>query len=297
MNRMKTRLTIGVCALAALLAFVGPAAAYTVDGDLTDWGLAALNSGDWSVNETWLPNAGIQFIVEDNYDPTHGLSSSYPTGVHIKGTGSSYSAYIEDKQILERSGEEVSEPFGGEYYDLEAMYFDQDDEYIYLAIVTSLDPEVTGGDKRAGDLALNLNKSIGDLGYEYGVSISPRYVTTRGDIVFMPEWEKIGYLLPVKPDVILPGTGSIVGRADVVYTDDWLNTWDNDYPNYVIEMAIPKSVLGVEGETVSFGSIMYADNCINEHIQYVPEFPTIAISLGAVIGMIFAIFVVRKKEE
>jgi len=293
---MKTQLTIGVCALAALLAFVGPAAAYTIDGDLSDWGLTALKSGDWSVNETWLPNAGIQFTVEDNYDPTHGRD---PSGVHIKGVGSIYSTFYEPKQKLASNGVEVSEPYGGECYDLEAMYFDQDDDYIYVAIITSLDPYGIG-DKRPGDLALNLdnNLSTGDLGYEYGVIVHPtKGIYSQGSIVYDPEemWEKKGYLLPVKPDIIV--SGSKVGDAKLVYTGDWLLTEDNSYPNYVIEVAIPKSVVGVEGKTVPFSAIMYVDNCINEHMHYVPEFPTIAISLGAVIGMIFAIFVVRKKEE
>ncbi|KQC04055.1 MAG: hypothetical protein APR53_00225 [Methanoculleus sp. SDB] len=291
MNRILIALICGF--IAAAVAVAPATAAYTIDGDLTDWGLAKLNTDPWSAEGTWLPNWHVAYIIEDNYNPNH---NRLPDGVHIRGMGSNYVFYDEPKEILKNSGGTlVSEPYGGEGYDLEALYFDQDDDNIFIAIVTSLDPEVMAGDSRPGDLAMNLdlNPSSGDLGYEYGVKVT----VGQGDIVMDPVWQKTGYLLPVRPDVIVSGT--VVGTADVAFPKGlgaWLTAMDNSKPNYVIEMAIPKTAVGLAtGDQVSFSSIMYADNCINEHI-FVPEFPTIAISLGLMIGLIFTIFVVRKKE-
>lgn len=289
---MKRFTTVLICGLLAALVAAVPATAYTIDGDLSDWGLAKLNTDDWSVEGTWIPNWHVTYIVEDNYNPLHGI---LPSGVHIKGIGDSYTFYDEEKLVLKATGTLVSEPWGGENYDLEALYFDQDSSNIYLAVVTSLDPNGQG-DKRPGDIALNIDGSLatGDLGYEYGIKISPIY-PGQGDIISMPEWEKIGYLLPVKPDIIKTGTGTKVGEVQMAAFFP-LAMNDNGYPNYVIEMAIPKDILGVDGQQVSFAAVMTVDNCINEHI-YVPEFPTVAVSLAVIIGLVFAVFVMRERDE
>ncbi|WOF16339.1 hypothetical protein F1737_06225 [Methanoplanus sp. FWC-SCC4] len=294
---MKKRLSIIIVGLLfGLFIFATPSFAYVIDGDLSDWGLNKLKdtSYSWSDEETWLPNSGVSFIVEDNFNPLHTDSSYTYFGVHIKGVGSSYSSYNELKKIKLENGIEVSEPYGGEYYDLEARYFDQDDDYIYIAIVTSLEPTAEG-DKRPGDLALNidLDSSTGDLGYEYGVKIHED--PEQGNIIYNPVWEKLGYLLPVLPDRIVPDSGNKVGIADIAYTNQWLSRQDWGKDNYVIEIAIDKTVIGLsKGDIVSDRSIMYCDNCINEHI-FVPEFPTIAVSLAIIIGFMSVIYMGRER--
>ena len=267
--------------------------AYTIDGDLTDWGLKSLVTDDWSVNETWVPDKGIRFLVEDNHNPNHsGIS-----GVHIKGVGDSYTFYDEPLMTKCNTGNPISEPYGNEPYDLEAMYFVQDTDYFYVAIVSSLLPD-GGGDLRPGDLALNLDNDMttGNLGYEYGVKIHQD--PEQGYIIKDPVWDAKGYLCPVGPDIIKSGTGTYAGIAEISYNRLWLTKQDNGYDNYVIEMCINKSDVNVTG-SVSFSSLRVTDNCINEHISYVPEFPGIAVSLALIIGSIFAVHVIhsRKKDK
>ena len=107
-----------ICGIIAATVATAPATAYTIDRNLTDWGLAKNNTDDWSFEGTWLPNWHVAYIVEDNYNPIHGIS---PSGVHIRGIGDSYSFYDEPKSIFKTSGTPTSEPYGGEAYDLEAL--------------------------------------------------------------------------------------------------------------------------------------------------------------------------------
>ena len=129
------------------------------------------------------------------------LIEPYPqSGVHIKGVGSSYSAFSEPKIQL-HSGSWVIPPFGGEYNDLEAIFFDQDANYIYIAVVTSENPD-SGGDSAPGDLALNMDRSsaTGEYGYEYGVKIGTATGLSQWDICYMPDWQ-VGIYADVKPSI------------------------------------------------------------------------------------------------
>jgi hypothetical protein len=295
---MKKSIILAICFITTVIVAAAPAMAmkYTIDGNLSDWGLGKLVTDSWAVNETWLPNAGVQFIVEDNYDPIYGKS---PWGVHIKGSGSSFVKYDEPKMVRKGTLDEVLEPYGSpmEKFDVEAIYFDQDNEYIYVAIVTSLNPN-EAGDLAPGDLALNMdgNKSTGKFGYEYGVKLGtyPHVEgIVQGDIVYLPDWQGEGYLLPEeRPDIIIGG--SKVGYAYVAYNNNWLTVIDNEEPNWVIEIAIPKSVVG--GSTVPFSYIFYGDNCLNESI-YVPEFPTIAVSAAMIMGIAFVVYRLKQKRN
>jgi hypothetical protein len=260
---------------------------YTVDGSIADWGVDL--SQDWSQNSTWLPNAGITFIAEDNRDPVHG---ELPFGVHIRGIGSWYVPY-EEPQILHRDGYYVTEPYGGEKYDMEAMYVDQDASCIYVAIVTSELP--TGeGDLMPGDLALNTDNdlSTGEYGYEYGVKLGQNYLT-QFDIYSMPDWEASFYFPLVRPTIFKSGS-SKVGSATGAYVDSGIN--DNGLTNYVIEVAIPKSDVG-DPEDVGMNNLHIADQCGNDYIP-APEFVFAAIPV-AIIGivLVFAHRSAKKKVD
>ncbi|MEA2074559.1 MAG: hypothetical protein U9O85_02320, partial [Euryarchaeota archaeon] len=47
-----------------------PAMAYTINGDLDDWGLSALKTpSNWNNANSWVPNNGVYYKVEDNMNP------------------------------------------------------------------------------------------------------------------------------------------------------------------------------------------------------------------------------------
>lgn len=259
---------------------------YTIDGDLSDWGLDL--SGDWSLNETWLPNSGVEFVVEDNRDPRYGGV----TGVHIKGKGSSYTAYLEPK-VMHRDGYLVAEPLGGEGWDLEAIYRDYDDNCLYFAVVTSLPPDATG-DRAPGDLALDVdrNESTGKYGYEYGVKLGSATGLSQWEVGYLPDWKEPTYIKENRPSTFsayLSG-GYKVGDAVGVYKDIGIS--DNGEPNYVIEFAVPRSIINATYP----GAVRHhlADACGNDSIK-IPEFATIVLPFAMLFGTV-ALLYWRRQE-
>lgn len=287
---MKLKMVLVIFFIGAALVTGMPAMAYTIDGDLSDWGLSKLNSGDWSENETWIPAEGISFVIEDNMNPR--LAMDYQ-GVHIWGENNSWNFYDEPQRIHSITKEQWNDPYGGEEYDMEAFYFDQDSDSIYMAIVTSLPPDGTG-DTCPNDLALNFgsNPVLDDLGYEYGIIL--RDDTTQGSIILNPVWKKSGDFLAAKPDSILENTGSCVGLADISYNNNWLIRQDNGFANYVIEIGVRKSDVGVIGDIHS-NNMFYGDSSMDEYI-FTPEFPSIAVSLAILIGIIFIVYVLWERD-
>jgi len=288
-------LSLTVMAIALIVVPSALALKYTIDGDLSDWGVDL--TGNWSLNETWVPNDGIEFIVENNYDPNTPTSAwnyeqtqdSRFQGVHIRGIAPNYTVYDEPVVWCPGLKKYVAEPYGGESYDLEAKYLDQDEDYIYVAIVTSVPPN-----NASGDLALDLdgNRSTGAWGYEYGVKLTG---PNQWDIVYLPDW-KLNPVIPENSPSIFEGYqsgGGKVGNATGAYVQGPTCTegpyWDLGKPTYIIEMAIPKSAVNVTGN-LSLGMIHLADACGNDKIDNpIPEFMTVVIPAAALICFVFFI--------
>ena len=283
---------------------------YTIDGNLSDWGVDL--TGDWSLNETWVPNKGIEFVVEDNNDPHHKI---YAVGVHIKGVGSSYEYYYEPK-VCCSPGEYKVEPIGGEPYDVEAKYLDEDENYIYVAIVTSMNPNGSGNLEPI-DFAMNLdgNDSTGEYGYEYGVKLHTSDGIPQWDIYYLPDWAEPQYCPMNRPGKMvgaLPGggkTGTAIGAyvqctscnlgkscrgTRYSFVDPNSTGCDHGVPNYVVEMAIPKSAVNMTGKNLTkppFPKALWTcDTCGNDKIENsIPEFLTVVIPAAALICFVFFI--------
>ncbi len=302
-------LSLTVIAIALIAVPSALALKYNIDGDLSDWGVNL--TGNWSLNETWVPKEGIEFVVEDNNDPHH---VRYAAGVHIKGVGSHYEYYYE--RMVNCSGSPMVEPIGGEPYDIEAKYFDEDDNYIYVAIVTSMAPSNwPGGDLQPGDFAMNLDgdESTGEYGYEYGVKLFYDPMTSeieQWNISYLPDWAEPTACpenAPGKMVGLLPG-GRWVGKAigkyvqcpscnlgeSCTFRGNSYTGCDHGVPNYVVEMAIPKSAVGMTGKNLTeppFPKSMWTcDTCGNDRIDNpIPEFLTVVIPAAALICFVFFI--------
>lgn len=320
--RDKILLMVSLAVLAALTIPATCAAAISVDGNLDDWGLSALSGpvSDWSVNGTWIPtNQAVEFVVANNDNPLHSAYPGYYTsGVHITGNKNNWKFYDEPLGILKATGKEVNVPWGGEPYDVEAMYLLQDQQNIYLAVVTSMPQdglmgEHSGHDDTPSDLAMHFSNVNGaKYNFEYGVKLGSQKSIGNynpGDIVFLPDWQDFGYILPARPDVMkspaLSG-GSVVGQAQIAYTSSWINHVDEGSPQYVIELSIPKAVVGL-GQTetaettsssgnVGLSNFHITQNCQNDSL-YVPEFPTMAVSVGAILGLVFVVYSLRQNKK
>jgi hypothetical protein len=188
-----------VVALAALSA---PARAYVVDGLLSDWGVTLFSQ--WTPSS---PSADWVGIGENNWG---GPNNTVP----LNG-------------------------FGGERFDVEAMYFDDTPSTLYFAIVTSVPQtgvESSGMLIRPGDVALSLGA---DGTYEYGIKTGP---VGFGTLVANPVWSlahgEWGWTANAPGEAT---GGEVLGTVSLAYVNTGVK--DNGYTNYVIEGAIPIALL------------------------------------------------------
>ena len=299
-------IVVSMIALLAVALSTGMAAAYIIDGDLSDWGVAVHTGGDWSQTATWVPNAGVQFRIEDNVDPErdsesarwHGGTPAYATGVHISGISPTYSDYHESRVTgPNRTG--WAFPTGAtnqsaEQYDMEAMYVDEDANNLYFAIVLSCGASVLG------DLGLDATSAVSDDGYacEYGVVIQDgagTYTASSRNIKLVSDWSECTIITDCSPGLIIDGT--TVGTATVAYVKNGPDPepdLESDYPaTYIIEGEIPKSVIGNPASV----SLRYTVECGNDEIiiqksleppeEQVPTFTLPGII--ALVGLVCAI--------
>jgi hypothetical protein len=276
---------------AAVLAMMTvPAMAYTIDGYLDDWGV----------------------------DP-----------------GSDWHSETAIKEEVENWPSAGGNP-GVEQCDVEALYIDEDEngQYLYFAIVTSTPelgfphPYVSGQTIIPGDLALDLNGD-GDYstsdpskmyGFEYGVKLTSFDYSSAGkgtpvqgpigSVFKDPLWVKIttdfAQTNAKFSNMVQPPIGPIwTANADpfdpahdIVYKeDDWM---EGSTKNYVIEMRIPKSALGIS-ENGGTANLLATQSCTNDIISegfeytQIPEFTTVAIPVGMIIGLFY--FFSRKRKQ
>lgn len=149
-----------ICAVLGLtLGFAAASwAGYTIDGDLSDWGVTPFSD--------WVPD---------------GL---YPGSAD----------YHETDNVNEYNAEGFMEEF-----DFEAMYFDNDNEYFYCAVVTSFDIGTTPSDPpgyEGGDLGMDLNGdfAVSTHGVVTGLEYAVRLGTQpQGQVLANPSWSNTWY--------------------------------------------------------------------------------------------------------
>jgi len=261
-RKLITTLSLTVVMLAMMAV---PAMAYVIDGDLDDWGVHP--PGNWYANAPALSEV-------ENWPSTGG------------------------------------DP-GVEECDIEAMYVADEGSYIYFAIITSMPPrgyDYGSSHLISGDLALNLDQDpgTGEYGYEYGIKLTTDIRTVPGvigDVFYEPDWEKLNPEV-AQPRLLfsnmVPGTGTKTEHAEINYTlyHDW--DWDNGADNYVIEMKVPKTALGISSNGTA--DLLATVSCTNDvllikdfYYSEIPEFTTIAIPVGMIFGLFY--FYRRKRQS
>jgi len=232
--------------IAGLLTLIlKPAFAYTIDGLVNDWGVnlttgTAVNSGylDQAANR---PSGGldIDYVTEDNAGPGAGWQ--------LVGPGYTYN---------------------GNTFDTEAIYFDNDANNAYIAVITGL--PITGGTAPGnpwfypGDIGLDLNN---DRIYEYGIDVR-EYDTVNNKArlytnLTASNWSNVAYPQYSEANPFAISSGIYSDWIDFVYSG-------NQNSHYVLEAAIPLSYLGVSanpGDAKTNLTLHWTMQCGNDYLN------------------------------
>ncbi len=168
-------------------------ASITVDGLLGDWGVTP---GPYAAGPSqWTPNAGISFIQEDQNPAVSFLNPG----------------------------------FGGQQFDVEAIYFTQQNSTAYFAVVSGFPLRTVSG-YTPGDFAIDFGSNGS---YDFGVKTVGTH-TLYGS----PTWSNPGLFPASGPSAVTSGTAKGVvqfGYQDSAYSANG---------HYAFEIGIPKSLFG-----------------------------------------------------
>ncbi len=202
-------------------------ASITIDGYLNaDWGVTPGSYG----SSDWTPNAGILSKVEDQ---------------------------IADK---------LTPGYGGQKFDAEALYWTWQEDKIYIAIVTGMQPAGWPGGT-PGDIYINFGP-----GRTYGIKTTG---ANAGHLYRNPTWNGSGNWSGSTDPTTIKNGGTDLGLIDFKY----LYTYPTG-AHYVMEMAIPDA--GYFGYDDDFGgTIHWTQTCGNDAIDLTipatPEPATLAL--------------------
>ena len=267
---MKTK-TIGILSLTAVMLvamMTVPAMAYTIDGDLDDWGV--------NPPDSWYATAPALSVVENwpSEGGNPGIEQCDIEAMYVADEGSYIYFAIITSMPPEGYDHWSSHLISGDL----ALDLDQDSGtgeygYEYGIKLTNDDRTVVGA---------------------------------IGDVFYMPNWEKLNpevaqHILEFSN--MVPGAETTyTEHANVVYTlySDWSS--DNGAANYVIEMKVPKTALRISSNGAA--DLLATVSCTNdviviENFQYseIPEFATIALPVASILGLLFFFNYRKRKKE
>lgn len=182
-------------------------------------------------------------------------------------------------------------PSGGEPYDVEALYFDDDDENIYIAIVTSFGGPAGYSGITAGDIALDfgINSELVDgFSYDFGVNISSETRRTNPSSNAILGSSTVGtgfyqtensdwYLGSPENDIYDAGqmtnfdpnfstfSGSLLGNIETAYyTYNFGSQQEGLWSTYVIEATISKALFPMEVTAGDIVGMRWSTGCRND---------------------------------
>lgn len=249
--------------LAVALLLLGSAScanAYVVDGNVSDWGVDLTPNAAKSIHylDTNTPTgAGVSYVTEDN--ASHLTSSIY--------VGPGWST--------------------GNTYDAEAMYLDNDNLNVYLAIVTGL-PQF-GAQYPAGDIFFDTGKYQDPSSpfydpkkFTYGINIA------TSKLYNVSSWQSVAIFTDANPWAI--GSGVFLGDVPFVYSGD-------QKTHHVLEASVPLNLLGLQdGDSLWAHWTMQCGNDVlnlKRDVVVTPEPPSVVLFA---VGLLLAFAVIAQRR-
>ncbi|MCP5142634.1 MAG: hypothetical protein H6926_03335 [Chromatiales bacterium] len=242
--RISTHLRAQILASAVLLASTSGAMAYTIDGDIHDWGLN--HTGQ---DSDWTPNSGVSYAVSDQNN--NELSGGY----------------VYNFTQLGALG------YGDQPYDAEAIYLDFDSTYMYFMVITGRPENVS--QYPAGDIAIDFGSNGS---WEYGIETRGNNGYAKGDLVAVSNWAlgnpyAAAGVTEIQGGTVVSDTGD--GNA-LVYgnkiTDIGRYTSDSDDDHYAIEGRVALADFALyAGQSFT---IHWTMGCGNDEIHLSGTMPT-----------------------
>jgi len=232
--------------LTILVGFLGfiydPVFAYLIDGYLEDWGITRYV---YNSDKYWI----------DNW---------YPSNLNI------------DRKVHNNSREGGEDVRGGEKYDVEALYFDDDPNYLYFAMITSF-PLAGRNSVMAGDLAIDFTGAPSD-DYKYGLKIkgipSSEYGLSSRELRIEPEWFFNGH---GQGPVYMTDFGDFAGLGEIYYWNaeygDYLNEPSTTYDTWILEGRINRLLFSPVPHLIK---LHWAMTCGNDYIDLEGDFDTVS---------------------
>jgi len=280
----KLVLLVGIVVIGLMGLGITPARAYTIDGLLGDWGVELSNPQALirGYLNNHLPSGGLDIDylpTEDNAGSKDESGNDLPSGFYTVGPGSTY------RGTFTKNGNTYTD--NGNEFDVEAIYFDNDQYNAYIAVVQGL--PITGATAPGnpwflpGDIAIDAdnNLSTGEYGFEYGLNILNSHLYSVSD------WESVNYFPTSNPWKIL--SGSDLGGVSFVYSA-YQNT------HYVLEASIPLNLLGLSGnpgDPIHPLKIHWTQQCGNDYLNLsadvnpVPEPNSLVLLVTGLFGLGF----------
>ncbi len=231
-------------------------AAISVDGDMSDWGISP---GPYGASN-WEPNPGIFRNVNDqNPDPYYGY---------------------------------IGPGWGGQMYDVEAIYFTRDEDTAYFAVVSGFPLSGwPGASFVPGDLAIDF---VSDAAlYEFGVETTG---IQQGMVFGSATWTNPVYAQHIECAPVSLSGGTAIGKADFGYNPSLYVA----NGHYAFEVGIPLWMFGAYWSSSLYISGLSAhwtmscgNNCLNLDVPNVsvPEPASVLLMMSGL-----GAFVLRKRK-
>jgi len=223
--------------------------AFTIDGDLADWGVNA-------VSAQWIP--GSSAVVTGSL------------GNPVRGEVNGIRYAVED--VVGNYGY-VQPGYGGQTFDVEAMYMKAGKDSLSIAIVTGF-PKSGAQGYTAGDIALAFSgsSSPSSPSYTYGLTLVPHGALAASSLYQvggnsdwawgLPNWAGAG------GPTIMTGNAQLMGSvSQLAYVQIAPDRW-------VIEAAIPTSLFGGDWKGGDLITSHWAMTCGNDFLDTTAPVPT-----------------------